>query len=71
MITGMKHISIREGEQTMTEDYALIKKKDRAGFDGRTSCVLTVNAHQGSITSLGLNLHVSTVVYPVLSTTGG
>ena len=35
MITAMKHISIRGGEQTMTEDYALIKKKDRAGFDGK------------------------------------
>ena len=35
MITGMKHISIQGDKQTMTEDYALIKKKDRAGLDGK------------------------------------
>ena len=34
-ITGFKHISIRGDNQTMTEDYALIKKKDRAGSDGK------------------------------------
>ena len=35
MITGTKHISIRDGEQTVMEDYALIQKKDRAGSDGK------------------------------------
>ena len=35
MITGTKHISIRDGEQTVMEDYALIQKKDRAGTDGK------------------------------------
>ena len=34
-LQGTKHISITGGEQTVTEDYALIKKKDRAGSDGK------------------------------------
>ena len=41
LMTGMtptthsKHISIRDGEQTLVDDYALIQKKDRAGSDGK------------------------------------
>jgi ribosomal protein S27E len=35
MINGSKHISIRDGEQTVIDDYALIQKKDRAGSDGK------------------------------------
>ncbi len=34
-ITQTKHISIRGRRQTITENYALIKKKDRAGSDGK------------------------------------
>ena len=33
--THTKHISIRGREQAVTENYALIEKKDRAGSDGK------------------------------------
>ena len=35
MITGTKHISLKNGKQILLEDYALIEKRDRAGSDGK------------------------------------
>tara|TARA_Y100001973_G_C5200930_1_gene337581 strand:+ start:209 stop:463 length:255 start_codon:yes stop_codon:yes gene_type:complete len=34
-LQGSKKITIRGDKQTVTEDYALIEKKDRAGSDGK------------------------------------
>ncbi len=33
--THSKHISVRDGEQTLIDDYAQIQKKDRAGGNGK------------------------------------
>ena len=33
--THSKHISIRDGKQTLVDDYALIQKKDRTGRAGK------------------------------------
>ena len=33
--THSKHISIRDGKQTLVDDYALIEKKDRTGRAGK------------------------------------
>tara|TARA_R100000664_G_scaffold5508_1_gene10357 strand:- start:84 stop:332 length:249 start_codon:yes stop_codon:yes gene_type:complete len=35
MITGSKHVSVRNGKQFLLEDYALIEKRDRAGHNGK------------------------------------
>ena len=59
MINGSKHISIRDGEQIVIDDYALIQKKIGQGQTVRTSCALTVNPFGGFITLHGRSLHAN------------
>ncbi len=46
-ITSHKHISVRGNSQTVTEDYALVTKRTRAGNNGkRVMCPVCGHVHR-------------------------